>query len=292
MSKVTAIIGGIIAFLFMCVILSTCTLVHPTEAGFKISKAGDYRGVSNLPLVTGYNFYLPWATEIKVIPTTMQHIVWSETGEEEGSIKGTHITVACSGGAGFKMDVGLNYHVNANDAPKIYLKWKETNLSDITDKFIRNLTRGAMQDISGHITVDSILNNLPAYETAVRELLTQRMLAMGFIVDNYNVLKRPEPTDPLLAASINAKVKAKQDAERVVMELQSSNAEAQKKIATARGDSASAVIEAAGQAEAIRLKQKEITPVYVDYIKWSNAGDDVPRVPATVLGSNTIVSLK
>lgn len=220
----------------------------------------------------------------------MQHVVWSEDGTE-GTDKGTHITVACSGGAGFKMDVGLNYHVNANDAPKIYLKWKETDLHDITDKFIRNLTRGTMQDISGHITVDSILNNLPAYEGAVRDLLTQRMAHMGFIVDNYNILKRPEPTDPALTKSINDKVKAKQDAETAVTQLQQSVAEANKMIAKARGDSASQVIEALGRAEAIRAMQQQLTPTYVDYLraqKWDGA------LPSTVLGSgsNTLFSLK
>ena len=289
MSKITAIIGGIIGFLFMCLILSTCTLVRPTEAGFKINKAGDYRGVESLPLVTGYNFYLPWVTEIKTVPTTMQHVVWSSS-KDEGDPADQAIPIACSGGAGFKVDVGLNYHVNANDAPKIYLRWKETDLEDITSKFIRNVTRGAMQDISGHMTVDSILNDQPGYEAIVRDTLTNRMRKYGFIVDNYNILHRPEPSDPNLKNAINAKVTARVDAERKVLELQQSVADANKKIAVARGDSASAVISAAGDAEAMKLKQQFLTPTYVEYIKWINAKDDVPRVPQYAGGSYLIQS--
>lgn len=279
--KLTTLIGGIIAFLFMCVILSTCTLVHPTEAGFKISKAGSYRGVENLPLVTGYNFYLPWATEIKTIPTTMQHVVWAD-GKEEGDKTDQAVSISCMGGAGFRVDVGLNYHVNASMAPRIYLKWKETDLEDITSKYIRNVTRGAMQDISGTITVDSVLNNLPGFEHAVRIALSDTLAAQGFIVDNFSILKQPEPTDDGLKKSIAAKITARQNAERVRMELQSSEAEANKKIATARGDSASYVIEQAGKAEGIRVMQAQLTPTYVEYVKWSNAGDNVPRVPQYV----------
>jgi regulator of protease activity HflC (stomatin/prohibitin superfamily) len=288
--RLTGVIGGIIAFLFACVLLSTCTLVRPTEAGFKINKAGDYRGVENLPLVTGYNFYVPWMTEIKTIPTTMQHVVWSST-KDEGDPADQAIPIACSGGAGFKVDVGLNYHVNANDAPKIYLRWKETDLSDITSKFLRNLTRGTMQDVSGHMSVDSILDDLPGFESQVRDSLTIRMHRFGFIVDNYNVLHRPTPSDPALNNAINAKINARIEAEKKVMELQSSVAEANKLIAKARGDSASQVIEALGRAEAIRAMQQQLTPTFVDYLRaqqWDG------HLPTTMLGggSNTLFSLK
>lgn len=195
------------------------------------------------------------------------------------------------GGAGFGMDVGFNYRVIPNKASKIYLKYKTDDLDNITGSYLRNVVRGCMQDISGHITVDSLLNNLPAYESAVRTLLIERLTPEGFLVDNYNIINRPRPTSSDLEKSINNKIKAKQDAETEIQQLAISVATANKKIADARGDSASAVIRAAGEAEAIRLKQREVTPVYVDYIKWSTASPNVSRVPTTVLGNNSGVLL-
>ena len=268
--------------------MQSCTRVTPTEAGFLISNSGSYRGIDSLPLLTGWEWYMPGFSHIVTIPTTMQHEVWTDA-KTEGQPGDQAITIACMGGAGFRVDVGLNYHVLANKASHIYLKWKNDDLTMITNQYIKNVVRGAMQDVSGHITVDSILTNLPAFEHAASALISERLLADGFYVDGFNIVSQPRPTDPQLAASINAKVKAKQDAETSVMQLQSSVAEANKKIADARGDSASSVIRAAGEAEAIKLKQREITPVYVDYIKWVNAGENVPRVPETQLGGSTPV---
>src|SRR5580700_10681090 len=131
-----------------------------------------------------------------------------------------------------------------------------------------------MQDLSGTMTVDSILNNLPYYEHTVASVLTERLAKEGFIVDNFNITKQPVPNDSNLAASINAKIKAKQDAETSKMQLQQSIAEANKLVATARGDSAAKVINALADAEVIKLKQAALTssPQYIELVraeKWN-----------------------
>jgi regulator of protease activity HflC (stomatin/prohibitin superfamily) len=147
-----------------------------------------------------------------------------------------------------------------------------------------------MQDVSGYITVDSILNNMPGFEAAVRKNISDRFAADGFIVDNFSILKQPTPTDVNLATAINAKIKAKQDAETSKMQLQSSIAEANKQVAKARGDSATKVINAMGEAEAVRKIQQVLTPTYVQYIlatRWNG-------VQPTVVGggSGMILQLK
>jgi regulator of protease activity HflC (stomatin/prohibitin superfamily) len=271
-------------------LFTSCKRVNPTEAGFKISLSGDYRGVDSLPLLTGYNAFMPFSSKIITIPTTQQHTVWTEDAKE-GSEANQEITVSCMGGAGFKMDVGLNWRVNLYMASKIYLKYNTDDLESISQTYLRNVVRGTMQEISGTMTVDSLLNSLPAFEAQVHSSLNTKLNKEGFVIDLYNVLTQPRPNDKELAASINQKIKAKQDAERTKMELQSSLAEANKKIAVARGDSASAVIEAAGASEAIKLKQSVLTPEYIDYIRASNWNG---ALPSTMLGSgaNTMFNIK
>jgi len=261
--------------------VQSCTRISPTEAGFKISNSGNYRGIDSLPLLTGWEFYGPGFSKIITIPTTMQHEVWSDS-KTEGQEGEQAIAIACQGGAGFRVDVGLNYHVDPYKASHIYLKWKDDDLEDITNRYIKNVVRGCMQDVSGHITVDSILTNLPAFEHEATINITKKLAVDGFVVDGFNVLAQPRSTDEQLTASINNKVKAKQDAETSVMQLQMSVAEANKKIAEARGDSASKVISAAGEAEAIKLKQQQVTPTYVEYIKATNWDG---KLPTTMTGS-------
>lgn len=286
MKTTTIVIASVIVVLML--FLVRCTRVGPTEAGFKISNAGSYRGIDSIPLVTGYQFYSPFTTQVITIPTTQQHVVWSrEAGE--GEAENQQINVSCMGGAGFGIDVGLNYRVNPDKASKIYLKYRTADLEKITSTYIRNIVRGAMQDISGHLTVDSVLNNLPAFEHAVADNLTKKLAPEGFMVDNFSIINKPVPSDPQLAASINNKIKAKQDAETSKMQLQISIAEANKRIAEARGDSASAVIKASGQAEAIKKLQSQLTPEYVEYIKAQKWDGALPTVNGG--GSGMILQL-
>lgn len=274
--------------LLISVAFYSCTRVGPTEAGFKISNSGTYRGIDSLPLVTGWQFYMPTATQIITIPTTQQHVVWSKAGGE-GKNEGEEINISCMGGAGFGIDVGFNYRVNPDKASKIYLKYHSDDLDKITQTYLRNIVRGAMQDVSGIITVDSVLNNLPAFEHAVSANLTKRLAPEGFIVDNFSIINKPTPSDPQLAASINNKIKAKQDAETSKMQLQISVADANKRIAEARGDSASSVIKASGQAEAIKKLQNQLTPEYVEYVKIQKWDGALPTVSGG--GSGMILQL-
>ena len=269
--------------------LASCTRISPTEAGFQINNSGDYRGIDSLPLLTGWQFYTPFFTYIVTLPTTQQHVVWSED-EAEGSKAGEHITIACQGGAGFKVDVGLNYRVNPTKASKIYLKYRTDDLESITQTYLRNVVRGSMQDVSGTLTVDSVLNNLPAFEQAVRVKISDRFEKEGFLLDNFSILKQPTPTDANLQQAINAKIKAKQDAETSKMQLQSSIAEANKAVAKARGDSAVAVIKAQGEAEAVKKIQQVLSPTYVEYIKATRWNGVQPSVVGG--GSGMILQLK
>ena len=283
MKKVTLLTAALI------VILSSCTQISPTEVGFKISNSGDYRGLDSLPLLTGLKWFTPGFSSVVTIPTTQQHVVWVET-KDEGNEKDESIVISCNGGAGFKMDVGLNYRVNPSKASKIYLKYRTDDLESITQTYLRNIVRGSMQDVSGLITVDSILNNLPGFEHEVAKNITDRLASEGFTVDNFSILKQPTPTDKNLADAINAKIKAKQDAETSKMQLQKEIAEANKQIAKAKGDSASKVINAAGEAEAVKKIQQVLSPTYVEYIKATRWDGKQPNVVGG--GAGMILSLK
>jgi hypothetical protein len=61
-------------------------------------------------------------------------------------------------------------------------------------------------------------------------------------------------------------------------------------MAIARGDSAKTIINANAAALAMKIKQKELTPIYVDFIKAS-AWDG--KLPTTMAGSTgTLLNIK
>lgn len=283
----TTVSAAVTAFIIIAFCWASCTRIAPTEAGFKINNSGDYRGIDTLPLLTGWQWRIPFISKVITIPTTQQHIVWTASAAEGGD-NNEEITVSCLGGAGFKMDVGLNYRVDPYKASKIYLKYNTDNLQSISETYLRNAVRGAMQDVSGALTVDSILNNLPAFEHSVNDKLSARLSKEGFIVDLFNIISQPRPTDAQLAASINQKIKAKQDAETSIMQLQQSIAEANKKIAEARGDSTALVINASATAEANAKMLQTLTPLLIQkqYIeKWDG------KLPVYSFGQGTTTLL-
>ena len=81
-----------------------------------------------------------------------------------------------------------------------------------------------------------------------------------------------------------------QEAQAAIQQKIVAEAQAQTQIAKAKGDSAQAVIAAAGRAEAVKKEQQFLTPLYIDYLKVQKWKGDVPT---TVLGSNnnTLISL-
>lgn len=272
------IINGILAVLLVALTFTSCvTRVDPTEVGFEIDNSGDYRGIDSLPLLTGWNWYFPGSSRIITMPTTQQHVVWTEDSSE-GNVSNQEITVACLGGSGFKIDVGMNYRVNPFLASKIYLKYNTDDLDQISSTYIRNVVRGAMQDESSTMTVDSLLNNVSLFEHTVQQSLIKKLSPEGFTVDLFNILSQPRPVDNNLKVAIENKIRAKQEAQTAIMQLQISIAEANKQIATARGDSAASVIAKSGEAEGIKKLQMELTPTYVQYLQANKWNGQLPTV--------------
>ena len=91
--------------------------------------------------------------------------------------------------------------------------------------------------------------------------------------------------DKSMADAIAAKSASIQKAIAAENKQRETTALANLEIINARKDSTVAVIQAAGKAEAIKKEQMFLTSQYIEYIKWSNANPDVPRVPQYVGGN-------
>ncbi|HXB11079.1 MAG TPA: SPFH domain-containing protein [Bacteroidia bacterium] len=266
---------------------NSCTRIHPGEAGFKISNSGDYRGVDSIPLEIGWVFYVPGFSQVIKFPTSMQHVVWTSSATE-GSANNDELSIGCKGGAGFYLDIGMNYAVIPQKVAHIYLKFKTNDMDMLSNTYIRNTTRKVLNDLAGTYTVDSLLTNRPQYEKTAEKILSDMLIKDGIVINQLSILTTPRPSDATLAAAINAKITAKQNAETSQMQLQTSIAEANKKIAEARGDSASIVIKAHGQAAANEKIQMSLTPLLIQKMwieKWS--GD----LPTYMTGSNAMMMM-
>lgn len=237
------------------------------NVGLKVNNTGDERGVSKTTYVTGWVFYNSWLSRIKEFPVTQQHIDYEET------------SIITKGGFQATIKPSFNWSVNPGNASDMYQNLKQ-DVSQIKDTWLKNAIIGAVNDIANLYTVDSIFNHRAEFEADIVKECNKRV-SKWFNVSQLrtNIVPPKEITQ-----AINAKTAAVQEAQAAIQQKIVAEAQAQTQIAKAKGDSAEAVISAAGRAEAVRKEQQYLTPLYIDYMKVQKWKGDVPT---TVLGGNT-----
>jgi len=188
------------------------------------------------------------------------------------------------------MDVtpSYNYALKPDKAAEVYINLlKGGDFDQLKDTWLATATTIAMKNATNEFPIDSIFNHQSIYQQAVEKEINKE-------VSKYFVVSQINPgqiTPPSMANILQSKAQAIQQAQQAELDRKTADAQAYTKIATARGDSAAAVIQAAASAEAIRLKTKELSDNYIQYIKWIDVDPTVPRVPSTMLGSGTNVLL-
>ena len=261
-----------IVLVLSLLLTTSCTRIGVGYVGLKVNQTGDDKGVNHSKNVTGWCFYNPIASDVVEFPTSMQHVEYDA------------FFINANGGSQFEIKPYLNYIIDASKADSIYMGFKTTDLNEISVKYIRNAVYQSFTDITGKYTPDDLLKNREKYEKEVFTNLSKSLKTKGFIVQQVTSNLTPPAS---LVASIDAKNKAEQDAQAVQLAVGSSTAQANKDIAEARGDSASTVIRAQGNALAYKLQQQSLTPLLVEKMRidaWESGG---AKVPTTVLGASS-----
>jgi len=270
-------IGKLVGVLIVSLVLSlmnpvTIQRIDAGNVGLKIDRIGNSKGIPVAIPVKGWVFYNSWISDVVEYSIRQNHVSYQA------------FSVTTKGGFPILVNPSYNYSLKPEKSVDLYINLlKGGSFTSLEDNWLSTATNIALANASNSYTIDSIFNHKQKYqEDVTREL--NKELSLYFTVSQINPGVAP-PKE--LADVIKAKTEAIQKAQQAELDKLTAVADAETKIATAKGDSAKAVISAAGEAEAIRLKTREITPTYVEYIRWVNANGSVPRVPSTVLGSGT-----
>jgi regulator of protease activity HflC (stomatin/prohibitin superfamily) len=237
------------------------------HVGIKVSNIGDNRGVGKTEYVTGWVFYNSWISRIYEFPIHQQHIDYEEAD------------IVTKGGFRATIKPSFNYSINPGNVASMFQNLR-VGVKEMEQGWLKNAIVGSVNDVANRYTVDSIFNHREEFEAAIVNECNKRV-SQWFNVSQLrtNIVPPKE-----ISESIVAKTRAIQEVQVAENQRQVAVAEAERKIAEARGDSAQAVIQASGRAEAIRKEQTSLTPLYIEYIKvqkWSG------QVPTTVAGGNS-----
>jgi hypothetical protein len=247
--------------------------VDAGHVGIKVNLTGDKRGVSSYEYKTGWVMYNTWTEQMLEFPTFQQHIEYKDQ------------TVITKGGFAATIKPSFNYSLKPTAIGNMFENLR-LDIKQIEQGWLMNAIVSSVNDVANKWEVDAIFNKREEFEAAIVAECNKR-LSKWFEVSQLRTNITPPES---LQKAIEGKTKAVQEAQAATQRKLVAEAEAQEKIAIARGDSAKVIIDAQALALAMKLKQKEITPLYVEYLKaqsWNGV------LPTTVAGSSgTFLNIK
>lgn len=247
--------------------------VDAGHKGIKVNLTGNDRGVSNYQYRTGWVVYNTWVEQMLEFPTYQQHIDYDEQ------------VVITKGGFSATIKPSFNYSLKPDAIGDMFVNLR-LSIKEVEQGWLKNAIVSSVNDVANKWEVDDVFNNREQFEAAIVAECNKRV-SKWFEVSQLRTNIVPPKS---LQAAIESKTKAVQEAQAAMQRKLVAEAEAQEKMAIARGDSAQAIIRATADALAMKIKQKELTQEYIEFIKWSNWDG---KLPSTIAGnSGTLLNLK
>jgi hypothetical protein len=228
--------------------------------------------MSKVEYKRGWVIYNNFTQRYYEFPVFQQHIDYEEN------------VVITKGGFQATIKPSFNYALNPTTVDNMFQNLR-VDIKTVEQGWLKNAIISSVNDVANLFTVDSIFNHRAEFETAIITEANKRV-GKWFTVSQLRTNIAPPPA---ITASIEEKTKAVQEAQAAVQRTLVATAEAQEKIARAKGDSAQAVIAAAGEAMANKLRQSTLTPMLIQqqFInKWDGKLPVYGQVPQLFKGIN------
>jgi len=256
--------------------LAACDKVPAGYRGVIVNLYGSDKGVSEESVGVG-RYYLGWNKEMYLFPTFLQNRAWSNSQA---------ITMQTSEGLTITTDAGITYQIEPENISKVFTKYR-LGIDEITDTFLHNMVRDAMNEVASRMTVDQIYGvKKEEFINSVNQIVIRDAGKTGINVDKIYLIGSFVLPESVMR-SINTKIEASQNAVKVENEIATSRAEAQKTIVDAKAAAERIIINAESQAKANKILADSLTPEFVSYqaiLKWNgqlpttNAGGALPFI--------------
>lgn len=253
----------------------SCSKVPAGYRGVIVNLYGSEKGVSEQSVGVG-RYYLGWNSELYLFPTFLQNYSWKD---EQA------ITMQTSEGLSIKTDAGITYNIQPDNVVKVFTKYR-LGIDEITNTFLHNMVRDAMNEVASTMTVEQIYGaQKEKFIEKVNQIVKQQAVETGIEVDKIYLIGSFELPGNVVN-SINAKIQASQNAMKVENEVATARAEAQKTVVEAQAKAQQIIIKAESQAKANHILAESLTPEFVHYqtiLKWDGklptmTGNGIPLI--------------
>lgn len=264
----------LIGFGFIMLILLSivgCNRIDAGHVGIKVNLYGSNKGVSDITEVTGMVWYNRWYTAVYEVPTFVQNVVYTHDDKKD-SRENEEFRVTTKDGMVARFDISMNYLTPEENVVNIFRKYRKP-VQELEKGVIRTFLRDAFNNVSSNYTAEGLYENRAKFEQEAQERATSALLKEGFVVEQIVILNEIRLPDDV-TQRINDKVKAAQITKQKQEEVLQEKAEAEKRIAKqdgisrskiiqAKADSAALIIQSNAEAQAYKLKNRELTVLLV-----------------------------
>lgn len=265
--------------------IRSCTTVPAGHVGIRFNLYGNDKGVENEVVGPG-RYFLSMNEKMYELPTFQQTYVYNND-PNEGSKNDESFTFQTKEGLAVNADVGVTYHIDEKKANILFQTYRQ-GILEIQAGPLRNIIRDAFNMHASKVPVESAYGEGKTILMDSVQLYVKNFFEpYGLIIDRLYLVGSFRLPAQVLAA-LNAKIEATQIAQRYENEVAQATAEAQKKIAIARGDSASMVTRASGEAQAMKLKQQTLSELLIRYETAKRWDGQLPTVTG---GSIPMISM-
>ncbi len=262
----TRIVGVIIVLLG---VLTSCIVqINAGEIG--VQKL--FGKIQNNVLYSGLHFINP-LVEVEHIDTKTQNYTMSGIGDEGQKAGDDAIKVLTADGLEVTIDLSVLYRVVPNNAPKLL---QQTGI-DYEDKIVRPITRTRIRDNAVYYDAISLFSSKrDEFQQRIYKSIEKDFNSRGLLLENLLVRNITLPES--VRKTIEQKINAEQDAQKMQFVLQKEQQEAQRKR-----------IEAQGIADYQTIISQSLTDKQLQYesIKAQLEIAKSPNTKIIIMGKNT-----
>ncbi len=262
--------GGVVLF----IVSSGILIVQPARAAVIVNVlSGELEDPARAP---GTSIIIPGLQEYIIYQTDQREYTMSGISSE-GRLQGNDAVEALSAdGQEVRLDITVLYRIERGDVNQIHLNWQNRYELD----FIRPTVRAVARDVVSQFEAEAIYGEKrEALGNQIEEVVSEQMKLEGLTLTSL-LVRQIDFTDAF-SQSIEEKqieeqrlLRARTEAERVQTEA-SGQADAAEQ--AARGRANARLIEAAAEAEALRVISDQIAanPNLIQYLYVANLSDNV-----------------
>lgn len=244
----SAIVGAATIGALTLGVMST-TIIEQGHTGVVFS-LGD--GVQDTTLDQGLRFIAPWH-RVTSFPTSLEN-ARVET-----------FNVITRDGKPLELDMTYNFSVRADAVSDVFVKFRGQSIETIVDTWLQDMAQQSALRVFARYSVMDVFQNLPRIQADIFEEMRDTVADYGFFIQN--VIVQAPSMDQNTADAVQEVVNAQQILERMNIELQQAEVEAE----TLR-------IQAEAEKTANKLLEQSLTPELIQYKMLDRWNGELPLV--------------